>query len=86
MSKGNYYSGSPLGSRLSDDDFMDRFMSVAAPWIVIGVFGLGAYGFYKLCTYEEFNQKNKEEQKTEQGSEQTRTPQDIIEYKNTKTL
>ncbi len=85
MSKGNYYSGSPLGSRLSDDDFMDRFMSVAAPWIVIGVFGLGAYGFYKLCTYEEFNQKNKEEQKTEQVTK-TITPTNVIAYNNVKTL
>ena len=36
---------------------LDGCMSIVAPWLVIGVLGLGAYGFYKLCTDNEFNKK-----------------------------
>jgi hypothetical protein len=80
MSKGNYYGGSPLGSRLSDDGGIDRFMAVAVPWFLIGVLGIGVYGFYKIFMKNDFYQK---EQTT---TEQTITPKDIINYQNTKTL
>lgn len=42
---------------------LDGCMSIVAPWLVIGVLGLGAYGFYKLCTDDEFNKKIKKNQK-----------------------
>lgn len=65
---------------------LDGCMSIVAPWIVFGGFLLGVYGFYKLCTDEEFNQKNKKEPKIEQVSQKQITPKNVIEYKNIKII
>lgn len=80
MSKGNYYSGSPFGSKINDDEFIDKFMSVVTPWVMIGILGLCSFGFYKLCKDDNFK-KNKN---TEQ-IEKTITPKDVIKSNNVKT-
>lgn len=80
MSKGNYYSGSPFGSRIVDEGRIDEFMAKYIPWIIVGcVIGLGVL-FYK-ATQKEENQSTK----IEQLANKSIKPQDVIAYNNVKT-
>ncbi len=81
MSKGNYYSGSPIGTRIVDDGRIDEFMAKYLIWILLsGAIGLGVL-FYKGIKKEE----NKPT-KTEQVMNKPVKPQNVIAYNNVHTL
>lgn len=66
----------------NESNKLDSFISIVAPWIVIGFFGLSVFGFYKLCTGNDLKNNNK---KTEQVVKPI-TAKDIFEHNNVKTL
>lgn len=80
MSKGNYYSGSPIGPRIVDEGRIDEFMAKYIPWIIVGcVIGFGVL-FYK-ATQKEENKPTK----TEQVANKTIQPKDVISYNQVRT-
>ena len=75
MSKGNYYSGSPLGPRMSDDNG-DEWLAFILALIITGIL-TGIVFSIKSCT----DNKNKKT-KTEQAIQESKMSTKAIAWNN----